>query len=251
MPLKKISFGQKEESQVVEKFKGVEDAPSILSLVDKEGIMVAALHFANGIGSFHCFDGVCCLKEGAPRTRYVIPVVNYRVKNINTCEINTDSCEIQYLLASTAIYEKLIKLDEISDISNMDILVTTESEDFQKYTMKPILDENTGLPRHATWREDEILRAKVLSYYNTFYAEKISMSLGKTINASEYARMKAESKNNQSNNNSGSRIPEPPEQKSQGNVPQPPPIEEEPEEETDEIPFDNIEDKDLDGLYSE
>ncbi len=243
MPLKKISFGQKEDSNIVQKFKGIENIPSIISVIDKSGIMVASLHFANGIGSFHCFEGICCQKEGAPRVRYVIPIVSYRIKNLETFEINTDiKSEVNYLLASADTYETIIKLDEMSDISNMDILVTTENELFQKYTMAPIINEYTGKPRNATWREDEVMRSHILNYYNNIYENKISMSLGKTINHSEYISMKA---NANANSKTVNRVPDPP-VATHNNIPEPPPL----EEEDENIPFEPTSEQDIDSLYN-
>ena len=244
MPLKKLAFGKKEEGGSISKFKGVEYAPSIMSVIDKDGVLAASLHYTKGIGSFHCFDGICCAKEGAPRVRYVIPVVSYRIKNLETREINFElGAEVQYVLFTEANYEKLIKInDAYNDIDNMDLLFITEDENFGKYKFEPILDENTGKPRQASWRQNEKMRSFVLSFYENTYLQKIGVSLGREINAADYLNLK----NQAQESNTAGAVPPPPAQETitYNSTPPPPNM----EEGDDDVPFEGISDEDLDSL---
>jgi hypothetical protein len=193
MPLKKISFGEKDNRFSVSKFRGVELAPSIISILDKEEILQFPQHFSNvnGIGSFFCFEGICCEDLGAPKNRYIAPIVVYRIKNLNTREINFDAgVEVQYLQMTEALYDSIIRLnDAVGDINNVDLMLITSNEDFQKFEIE-VVEDSYGNPRPCSWRNHDSIRTSVLSYFNQVYIHKIAPSLGKELNASTYLKLK-------------------------------------------------------------
>ncbi len=248
MPMRKAKkFGEKAEN-TLKRFKGVEMAPSLISIVDKVP-NIAALHFEEGIGSFFCFEGICCKKSGSPRTYYILPVVSYRIKDFDTMTPDLEGAEIQYLRVSESVYDNLIKIeDAYGDLEDMDIQITTEDEKFQRFVIKPVINHETGLPKKASWRHNDALRNKVVSYLEKSYEEDVEMSLGKQLTPKEYMDARG-------NANSGPKVPDPPQSEDAegggNNVPPPPDMGDGggKEGEEEDIPFSEVSEEEMEVLY--
>ena len=251
MALRKLGFGNMSPSDYLKKFKGLKQVPSVISIIDKEGIAEVALHFNPAIGSFHCFDGICCQNEKPARLRYIIPIVSYRIEDMRVFGVSTESHNVQYLNVNEDVYNNFIQFNSVHDIDEMDFLVITENEKYGNYKFEPIVNEDTGLPRVASWKQDEAMRGSVISFYKTEYQEKIEKSLGKVLSPQDYLRMVQDDRGSQA-------IPPPP---SSNNVVPAPTLVDEGEEE--DIPFKDgassspkttgdlseINDDDISGLY--
>jgi len=257
--LKKVQFGEKGESPTINRFKGIKAGPTVISFIGTGEILTAYIHYRNGIGYYHCFNGICCDKDGSPKLKYIIPVVCYHIKDPDTWEIETGlDPSIKYISANDDIYENFIKLNESGvDLNNIDILVETVDEQFQKYQLSPIIDINTGKPREAVWKNDENMRNFVNSFYKNEYQKKIEMSIGKVFKPTEFITACEAAKNNNNNNNApsstqgSSRIPQPPAMKDDAGTENSTAVENSNtgEASNEDIPFEGASSEDIEGLY--
>jgi len=190
--LKKVKMGEKAVSNTVTKFQAVEDAPSIVSVISVEDILTVSTHFSQNIGSFHCFEGICCLKERPAKPKYMFPIVVYRVKDALKGIVDTSlGVEVQYLLVGEKDYNKMIKLhDSVGSLEDINLQITTNNDTFQKLDITVSKDPFSGAPIKSSWRNDEKVRNYVLHYYNTFFKERIETSLGRVLTEAEYVALK-------------------------------------------------------------
>lgn len=203
MPARSIKWGEKLPSATITKFRATKQAPSIISVISKEGILGAAIHYADGLGYFHCFEGVCCAQEGPAKVRYILPVVVYRVGNYQNYSVDmSPGVEVQYLMLSEKDYIALQQSDSMIPLDECDFLVTCEDETFQTLRFQIVYDPATRGPRQASWKTDDTVRRSVMSYYGGKYVSLISLSLGRDFKSpNEY--MEAKGKAAQNSNNAG------------------------------------------------
>lgn len=188
--LKSIKFGQKVKSPQIERFKGVKDTNAIISIVAKEGIQCASVHFEPGIGTFYCFEGQCCSDCGPARVYYLLPVLVYHVKDWSSFTVDlSQRAEIRVLRLGEEAYNKLITKDSMIDVDKCDILVVTEDEKFQRYNFEVILDRNTAAARPPSWRTNDQFYNSVLAEYRR-YGQLIQISIGKDFNPDTYNKAK-------------------------------------------------------------
>lgn len=190
---KTMSMGQKKEEKRVSKFKGNMSVNTYMSVIDNNGVIAATTHYAKGIGFFHCFEGICCDREGPAKVKYIIPVAVYRIKNFETGEVMLDysNIEIMYLSLNKATYEALVTInDTVAPLDTIDIVVKTIDDTFQKLEITPSINNLTGRINPASWRLDENIRNKVMKFYSTTYENTVMDSLGKTLTPTEYLKLK-------------------------------------------------------------
>lgn len=217
MATRQITWGDKVRGSDIPKFKGTPAITSIISVIAKEGIRVAQTHYIEGMGNFHCFDGVCCQDAGkAAAVRYLLPVVVYKLSNPSTYEIDLSrGVEVMYHAMGEKEYDKFMAQDHQVYIDQCDLIVmTAEKGRYLEYTFQVLMDPATRMARPAAWRQDEKVRLSVLNYYNTKYLQHIDNSVGREFKSTqEYheARKKA-LENVAQNSNSSPSIAYPPQQ---------------------------------------
>lgn len=213
--MEQVKMGKKKQGREIPKFYATESAPSILSVITLDGIFAVNTHFCPEIGQFHCFNGICCLKERPAKTKYLFPVVVYRVKDVlhGKVDLNSD-VEIQYLLLSEKDYDKMIKMNdslETGTIEDYNLEISTKNETFQQLSISLSKEPFTNTPIKASWREDEKVRNHVLKYYDSIFKEKIGSSVGRFISESEYILLKQNKRGQEEYvNKPTSSIPKPP-----------------------------------------
>ena len=197
MATRQINWGDKVRGSDIPKFKGTPAIPAVISVIAKEGIRAAQTHYIDGMGHFHCFDGICCQDAGKAATvRYLLPIVVYRLSNPSTYEIDlSKGVEVMYHAMNERDYDKLMTQDSQVYLDQCDMLVTTvEKGRFQEYTFQVLMDPSTRMAKPVAWRQNEQVRLSVMSFYNTNYLKNIDNSVGrefKTVQDYLAAKQKA------------------------------------------------------------
>jgi len=112
-------FGTFVSPYALEKLTMAKDQKAIVGILTKK-IHVMRTHFIPGIGSFHCFGGVCCVNHGIPAVRYVFLVAVYDVDN----KMNLLSNDLDFSMLSLGVdnYKNFITKQEILQRQGSDIV---------------------------------------------------------------------------------------------------------------------------------
>lgn len=114
----------------VDKIKFNTTSRSLINIVTPRVIAVKT-HYMDGLGNIICNGKTCCDVEGAPRVKYVFPVVVYDTDKKGRPV--SKSLDFKALAVGAETYESIMtKHDLQGDITSVDLLVTCTDEGYQK-----------------------------------------------------------------------------------------------------------------------
>lgn len=130
----KAKFGTVVSPFAVEKLTLGKDQKIVVGIISTT-ILITKTHFEDNIGSFHCFDGLCCKNNGIPSVRYNFPTYKYQ----SDAELNIVSDKIELWMLSVGMqdYQNLLTKNQIlekqdTNITRRDLLITCVEEQYQK-----------------------------------------------------------------------------------------------------------------------
>lgn len=184
MGLQQIQLGQKAKSVAIERFRGVEGRPIVISVVS-EAIDVADIHYHPAIGYFYSFGGQDVKDLGLPSQRYILPVIEYSQTGAGILDYGAP-LSIKYLSLSKGEYETnfLSKIEvcqaQGSSLAKKDIKVLCTDAKYNKCTYDLLGD--------AKWRADESMKAQVKEMFRT-YKNLIQLSVARVIDEQRYLEL--------------------------------------------------------------
>lgn len=116
----------------IERIKFTKSKKDRIAIISSKVIAVKT-HYIEGIGSFLCFDGICCTLADTPRVKYLFPVIQYETdtKGRPISKVVT----LKVLAVGPEQYEQLVTIQQVSDdITSQDIIVTCTDDNYQKCT---------------------------------------------------------------------------------------------------------------------
>ena len=140
MPLNSLRFGEIVKSLAIEKYRGSKGAKDIVSVLSLD-IGSAHMHFADGVGYFYCFSGICCQLLDLARTYYIVPIIQYTARDINDYGLPV---QVKYLSLSPSAYESDLLLKQSiaqktgTSIDKQDMLITCTDESYQKLVFQTL-----------------------------------------------------------------------------------------------------------------
>lgn len=129
---------------------------SLISIVSTQVIAIKC-HYNEDLGSYLCFGGECCERDGGARIKYLFPVVVYDTdKNGRPV---TSSIENRVLAVGKGTYEDIMTIHDLSgDITTVDLLVTCKKEDYQEISL-----QQAGQCR---WKKSPTLTKEVSEFWS-------------------------------------------------------------------------------------
>jgi hypothetical protein len=188
--INRIKFGDKLKRSGIQKYKGNQDAPSILAIINRDDCLEANIHYENGIGYFYCFEGECCQNNNFPKAKMIMPIVQYSVTDYSTFA-HGGPVVIKYLSLSEEQYKELQQQEAVAcagtnkTLSDFDILVSCKNNQFQNLSFQLF----TNQP--PFWRQDPVLLREVTKEYNEKYVPLIEQSLARYITLEDYRKARA------------------------------------------------------------
>lgn len=149
---------------------------SLISIVSTQVIAIKC-HYNEDLGSYLCFGGECCERDGGARIKYLFPVVVYDTdKNGRPV---TSSIENRVLAVGKGTYEDIMTIHELSgDITTVDLLVTCKKEDYQEISL-----QQAGQCR---WKKSPTLTKEVSDFW-TRNMQHIFEAVARRMDAATFA----------------------------------------------------------------
>lgn len=160
----------------VERMKFSKNAKSLISILSDK-VIVCKTHYEDDLGQFLCFGGECCKKDLA-KVRYVYPIVVYTTD----AKGRPVSTEVQNkaLVIGQNTYNDLLDIQDMQgSLTNLDLLVRCDKEDYQEITFTP-----AGNCRYKT-------KPAMVKEINSFWkenSEHILKGIAKVITPQDYAK---------------------------------------------------------------
>ena len=142
----------------VEKLKFSTNKRERISIVTEQVIAIKT-HYIENVCSILCFDGKCCKVDGAPRIKYLFPVVVYDT-NAQGKAIST-KIQNKVLAVGRGVYEDIMAIHEINEevggISAIDLVVSCKEEQYQ--------DISIQAAGKASWKKKPELIKQVTEFW--------------------------------------------------------------------------------------
>ena len=142
----------------VEKLKFSTNKRERISIVTEQVVAIKT-HYIENVGSILCFDGKCCKVDGAPRIKYLFPVVVYDT-NAQGKAIST-KIQNKVLAVGRGVYEDIMAIHEINEevggISAIDLVVSCKEEQYQDISIQPA--------GKASWKKKPELIKQVTEFW--------------------------------------------------------------------------------------
>jgi len=152
--------------------EGVKERIAVLTT----SVVFVKLHYHEETGYFFCFEARCCDILGLPTTRAVIPIIRYdsdkRGKPVSK------EFTVEVLRVGQSVYDNLMTIhdlrqDEGGSITEADILVTCNDEQYQDITF--------NVAGKALWRRDKGMAKEVINYWKD-NKKHLTEGLGRRLN---------------------------------------------------------------------
>lgn len=170
----KVKIGQKVSSDPINKFSASKGQTHVISFLD-DASTPFRLHYVKKagdegkdihMGSIHCHNGECCLREGKPNLYMAIPVLEYTVigKNDKGQTTYGKPYSFKYMLVKKGVWDsKIASLLESGDPTDTDftIILTPGKEQFQDMIINSRKND-------CVWRQDEQIVNERQSLINFF-----------------------------------------------------------------------------------
>lgn len=118
----------------VDKIKFSKAKREMISIVTPQ-VMAIKTHYIDGVGSVLCNGKTCCKVAGAPRIKYLFPVVVYETDTKG--KPVSSRLNFKVLAVGEGIYKDIMAIAEVQDITSIDLLVTTKEEVYQDISLTP------------------------------------------------------------------------------------------------------------------
>lgn len=118
----------------VDKIKFTKAKREMISIVTPQ-VMAIKTHYIDGVGSILCSGKACCKIAGAPRVKYLFPIVVYETDSKGKPVSSKLSYKV--LCVSEGVYRDIMTLADVQDITTIDILVTCKEEVYQDISLTP------------------------------------------------------------------------------------------------------------------
>lgn len=118
----------------VDKIKFSKTKRELISIVTPQ-VMAIKTHYIDGVGSVLCSGKSCCKIAGAPRVKYLFPIVVYETDSKGKPVSSKLSYKV--LCVGEGIYRDIMTLADVQDITTIDILVTCKEEVYQDISLTP------------------------------------------------------------------------------------------------------------------
>lgn len=172
---KKVAIGQKVAAQPISKFTANKGQTHIISFLDSAGTPFRQHYIkkvgADGkdvhLGAIHCSSGECCLRAGAPKLYYYIPIVEYTVNGVDNKGLTKygDPLAFKYLCVKDTVWDSKICniLSSGYDATDTDFTVTLTpgKEAYQDMIIQPRKGD-------CIWRKNEQLVSELPIIINYF-----------------------------------------------------------------------------------
>lgn len=162
----------------VDKLKFSTNKRERISIITEQVIAIKT-HYIENVGSILCFDGKCCKLDGAPRIKYLFPVVVYDT-NAQGKAIST-KIENKVLAVGRGVYEDIMAINEINEevggISAIDLVVSCKEEQYQDISIQPA--------GKASWKKKPELIKQVTEFWSK-NMEHIYESVAREITEDEF-----------------------------------------------------------------
>lgn len=139
------TFGTTMPKTGITKFKAKvgETRIKVLSVSEQDFLFVRT-HYLPNVGTFHCFNGSCCLAASNAETeggntseRAILPIAIY--KPLLTGGVTVDYA---YIALPQTKYDSLVSLhNNVGDVTKYDLLINCTDEGFQKYEFTPLANQ--------------------------------------------------------------------------------------------------------------
>lgn len=121
----------------VDRMKFTTSSKSRIAIVTDK-VLALRTHFTEELGSFICFEGECCNLCGAPRVKYLFPIVIYDTdKNGRPVSLNVEN---KVLAVGKGVYEDIMTIHELNEgtggVTSVDLLVTCRDEKYQDISIQ-------------------------------------------------------------------------------------------------------------------
>lgn len=146
-----LEFGQKRPRWPINKFKGMVGKTqriSVLSLEKGDWFAYPVHYLESARQYFYCFQGACC-QLAVPVTRYIIPVVNYLDLD-QQGNVISERRSLEFLSIPEKKYTDLIGISKWAPLTEIDLFVTCENDQFQYITFHPV--GANGVVTKAVWK---------------------------------------------------------------------------------------------------
>lgn len=118
----------------VDKIKFSKTKRELISIVTPQ-VMAIKTHYIDGVGSVLCSGKSCCKIAGAPRVKYLFPIVVYETDSKGKPVSNRLSYKV--LAVSEGVYKDIVTLSDVQDLTTIDMLVTCKDETYQDISLTP------------------------------------------------------------------------------------------------------------------
>jgi len=118
----------------VDKIKFTKAKREMISIVTPQ-VMAIKTHYIDGVGSVLCSGKTCCKIGGAPRIKYLFPVVVYETDSKG--KPVSSKLSFKVMAVGEGIYRDIMTLADVQDITTIDLLVTCKEEVYQDISLTP------------------------------------------------------------------------------------------------------------------
>jgi hypothetical protein len=167
--------------------------------------IVARTHYIKGIGTVHCWDGLCCKLNGEPKISNIYPLIKYPATKSGDLILQGEPELLRLELSnkkdkSIRTKHKIAK-DQGKDLSKMDILLVGAEEsqkiessyvdkngnkptiEYYDFTFEGPVSDSPGFMKNKNWMP-------IIKEQWDFYKENIVKTLGRVIeNDEEYNKI--------------------------------------------------------------
>lgn len=139
----------------VDRIKFTTNAKALINIVTPRVVAVKT-HYLEGLGNIICTGKSCCDLDGAPRIKYVFPVVVYETDKKG--RPISKNLEFKALSVSSETYESIMtKHDLQGDITSVDLLVTCTDESYQKVQL--------DVAGNCRWKSNQAMIKQVSEFW--------------------------------------------------------------------------------------
>lgn len=175
----KADLGDKISPFAIEKLSMATNQKLMGGILSKK-IRIVKLHYKQGMGYWHCFEGECCDVAGIPGVRYVFPLCLYPCDLtgellIPVEELTFEDLVVKMLVVGRDDYENILTKEFLQakqgkDITKIDLLITCTDQEYQK--------KQFDAAGPATWRS--VMNKDSYTATMKFFHNNAEKSLGRT-----------------------------------------------------------------------
>ena len=139
----------------VDKIKFSKAKRELISIVTPQ-VLAIKTHYIDGVGSVLCNGQTCCKVAGAPRVKYLFPICVYETDSKG----KPVSSKITYkvLAVGDSVYSDIMTLNDVQDLTSVDLLVTCKEENYQDISLTPA--------GNCRWQSNQKIAQEVIEFWS-------------------------------------------------------------------------------------